>query len=164
MVAFRGHLRQVRDIDHLQAPGQVRNDLAHFVRDGPGNAGIDFVENNGRQLRMRRHESFERKHQARHLAARSHLLDRLQRRVAVSRKQEPDQVGAIGAQLARRSDLDTQLCRRHTQLDKQTRHMLFHFRPGSTASGSNGCRQFPCTRQHSFNPECQFLYLGAIRV
>ena len=66
----------MRDAEHLALARDRGELLADDLRDRPADAGVDLVEDEGRRVRVRERDGFEREHDARQLAARGDARER----------------------------------------------------------------------------------------
>ena len=96
VVAARRHLRRMSNHQHLQPAGQPRQPLAHRIRRGAADIGVDLVEDQGRHVTGFRRRHFQRQHDARQLAARRNLAQRPFRRAGIGGDQKGDSVDAVG--------------------------------------------------------------------
>ena len=77
-------------------PGEAREALADRVRDRAADAGVDFVEDEGRRRALVRQHHLEGQHEAGQLAARRHLHQRARPGARIGLGPELDALEAAG--------------------------------------------------------------------
>ena len=120
-------LGQMGDADDLpvECP-HFLHDMCHLLGDAAGDAGIYFVENDGRQFDRPGNHGFQRKHDACDFTPRCHLGDRLQLAVFVGTEKEVYFVGSCLVRYFFGSEFHFELDVRDAQRDEFFFHLPFH--------------------------------------
>ena len=99
-IALCGHLRQVCDGYYLNVAGYVVHQFSHTVSDIARHAGVNFIENNRRQLHLVGHNRLYRKHKTGNFSTRSCVAHRHRLLILVEGKEKFYEVDACGCKFS----------------------------------------------------------------
>ena len=112
-VGERGHLRQVRDDDHLREPGEPGQPAPDLHRGLAPHPGVHLVEHEGRDRVGAGEDHLDRQHDPGQLTARGALAERQHRGARVRGQPDLHLVRAVRAEVAGRGDRHGQPRVRH---------------------------------------------------